>query len=128
MRLRVPQVRLVAAAICVALLCLGVAAKSSQSGQRANSTGWQEHFVAAQNAQKNQDYATAEKEYRTVLALKPAFAEAHMNLGLVFQLQGRTTDAMTEFRSALRLKPTLTGANFFLGVDYCQLGEGKDAI
>jgi len=84
--------------------------------------------VAAQNAQKNQDYATAEKEYRTVLALKPAFAEAHMNLGLIFQLQGRTTDAMTEFRRALRLKPTLAGANFFLGVDSCQLGEGKEAI
>lgn len=84
--------------------------------------------MTAQTAQKNQDYATAEKEYRAVLALKPAFAEAHMNLGLIFQLQGRTTEAMTEFRRAVRLKPALAGANFFLGIDHCQLGEGKEAI
>ena len=106
--------------------CLGLPARQSQSAGQQDSPGWQEHFVGAQTAQKSQDYATAEKEYRAVLALNPAFAEARMNLGLIFQLQGRTTDAMVEFRRAVRLKPTLTGANFFLGVDYCQLGEGKE--
>ena len=127
MRPRIPQMILVAAGVCL-VWCLGLPARQSQSAGQPDSPGWQEHFVAAQTAQKSQDYATAEKEYRAVLALKPAFAEARMNLGLIFQLQGRTTDAMAEFRRALRLKPTLTGANFFLGVDYCQLGEGQEAI
>jgi tetratricopeptide (TPR) repeat protein len=127
MELRISQLKLVAAVVLVPW-CFGLAARPAQSGQQPDSPTWQEHFVAAQTAQKNQDYATAEKEYRSVLTLRPAFAEAHMNLGLIFQLQARTTEAMSEFRIALRLKPTLAGANFFLGVDYCQLGEGKEAI
>src|SRR5260221_9497450 len=86
------------------------------------------HFSTAQQAQREKDYATAEQEYRAVLALDPAFAEVHMNLGLVYQLEDRSTDAMAEFQSALKIKPGLAGANFFLGVDYCNLGEGAKAI
>jgi len=52
---------------------------------------------AAQQAQHNEDYATAEREYVAVLALAPEFAEVHMNLGLVYQLEDRSADAMTEF-------------------------------
>jgi len=98
------------------------------SSQHSDSPAWQEHFAVAQEAQKNQDYATAEREYRAVLNLRPDFAEVHMNLGLILQLQGRRGEAMAEFRAALKLKPTLAGANFFLGVNYCQLGDGKSAI
>jgi tetratricopeptide (TPR) repeat protein len=119
------------ALIAVALFLTAVsafAAEQSNPHQQADSSHWQEHFAAAQIAQKNQDYVTTEKEYRAVLSVKPDFAEVHMNLGLIFQLQGRTTEAMAEFRHALKLKPTLAGANFFLGVNYCQLGEGKQAI
>jgi tetratricopeptide (TPR) repeat protein len=86
------------------------------------------HFSAAQLAQRDKDYAAAEREYEAVIALAPDFAEVHMNLGLVYQLQDRATDAMTEFRRALKIKPGLAGANFFLGVDYCKLGEGAKAV
>ncbi len=88
----------------------------------------QSHFAAAQQAQRQKDYATAEKEYKSVIALAPEFAEVHMNLGLVYQLQNRYPEAMTEFRRALKLKPSLTGANFFMGVDYCKRGEGLKAV
>ncbi len=86
------------------------------------------HFTAAQQAQRLNDYPTAEREYHEVLASEPEFAEAHMNLGLVYQLQNRLGDAMAEFRRALKIKPALTGANFFLGVDYCRLGDGAAAL
>jgi tetratricopeptide (TPR) repeat protein len=86
------------------------------------------HFAAAQQAQRDKDYATAQREYQAVLALAPDFAEVHMNLGLVYQLQDRRSEAMVELRRALKIKPALTGANFFLGVDYCKLGEGTNAI
>jgi tetratricopeptide (TPR) repeat protein len=88
----------------------------------------QSHFAAAQQAQRVKDFVTAEHEYQAVVALAPNFAEAHMNLGLVYQLQDRAPEAMTEFRRALKLKPNLTGANFFLGVDLCKRGEGAKAI
>ncbi|MCU1296489.1 MAG: hypothetical protein JWO91_767 [Acidobacteriaceae bacterium] len=86
------------------------------------------HFAEAQKAQRDKDYATAEREYQAVLAIAPDFAEVHMNLGLVYQLQNRSSEAMTEFRSALKLKTGLAGANFFLGVDYCKSGEGTKAV
>jgi len=86
------------------------------------------HFAAAQRAQANQDYAAAENEYRAVLKVAPEFAEVHMNLGLVYQLQSRVPEAMKEFRIALKLKPTLAGANFFVGVGYCKEGQGAAAI
>ena len=113
------------------LLCVtsptGIAGQSAPASVE-KSSAIEAHFSAAQQAQREQDYAAAEREYRAVLALAPAFAEVHMNLGLVYQLQDRSVDAMAEFRNALKIKPGLAGANFFLGVDYCKLGEGAKAI
>ncbi len=99
-----------------------------QSDQPALSSAASAHFAAAQEAQRQSDYVTAEREYKAVLALSPRFAEVHMNLGLVYQLQNRSPDAMREFQQALAIKPGLAGANFFLGIDYCKLGEGAKAI
>src|SRR5712691_8189056 len=65
----------------------------------------QSHFAAAQQAQHSKDYATAEREYKAVLSQAPDFAEVHMNLGLIYQLQDRIPEAMTEFRRALNIKP-----------------------
>jgi tetratricopeptide (TPR) repeat protein len=119
----IPSALLILMAIPAALL----AGQTAQAPAEKNSA-IEAHFSAAQEAQRDKDYATAEREYQAVLALAPDFAEVHMNLGLVYQLQDRSTDAMTEFRRALKIKPGLAGANFFLGVDYCKLGEGAKAI
>src|SRR6266850_838534 len=105
-----------------------VFARQSAQAPAEKNSAIEAHFSAAQQAQHNEDYATAEREYVAVLALVPEFAEVHMNLGLVYQLEDRSADAMTEFRRALKIKPGLAGANFFLGVDYCKLGEGAKAI
>lgn len=82
----------------------------------------------AQTEQRSGDFAGAERDYKAALALAPDFSELHMNLGLVYQLENRMTEAMEEFRRALRLNPRLAGANFFLGVDYCKSGEASKAI
>ena len=116
----------------LALVALAVAASNlgaqTTTQKPASDAEIQSHFATAQQAQRQKDYLTAEKEYKSVIALAPEFAEVHMNLGLVYQLQNRYPEAMTEFRRALKLKPSLTGANFFLGVDYCKMGEGPKAV
>jgi len=117
----------------LSLLVLLVAAASKLVGQNvslstANESAFEARFAAAQQAQRDRDYATAEREYQAALALAPEYAEVHMNLGLVYQLENRFPEAMTEFRRALKIKPGLAGANFFLGVNYCKLGEGAKAI
>src|SRR6266550_581030 len=103
-------------------------AGQTEAAHPANAPTVEAHLAAAQQAQKKRDYVTAEREYRAVLGISPDFAEVHLNLGLVYQLQDQISDAMTEFRRALHLKPTLAGANFFLGVDYCKNGEGIKAL
>jgi len=103
-------------------------AGQSDPSHSARNSAIESHFATAQQAQRDKDYATAEREYQAVVAIAPDFAEAHMNLGLVYQLQNRPPEAITEFRRALKLKPGLVGANFFLAVDYCEAGEGTKAI
>src|SRR6202051_532964 len=122
--------RLHAAVLAFAALAaaaFNVAAQTTTQ-KPASDAEIQSHFATAQQAQRQKDYLTAEKEYKSVIALAPEFAEVHMNLGLVYQLQNRYPEAMTEFRRALKLKPSLTGANFFLGVDYCKMGERPKAV
>jgi tetratricopeptide (TPR) repeat protein len=85
-------------------------------------------WAAAQQAQQQKDYATAEQEYRKVISLSPGFAEAYMNLGLVYELQSRRQEALAMFGRAVRLKPGLAGAQFFLGVEYCKLGDATRAL
>ena len=106
---------------CAALMVFALAAF-------AISPEVERHFLTAQQAQAKKDFATAETEYKEVLKLDPTFAEAHMNLGLMYQMDGRIPAAIGEFRAALKLKPTLAGANFFLGIDYAKRGEGAQAI
>jgi tetratricopeptide (TPR) repeat protein len=126
-RIRGVVTAVIAAVILTSAACRILAAQP-KTQEKTDSADWQEHFSAAQSAQKNQDYSTAEQEYRAVVRLKPDFAEAYMNLGLILQLQGRTQEAMREFRNALKRNDRLAGANFFLGVDYCQHSEGKQAV
>ncbi len=82
----------------------------------------------AQTEQKSGDFAGAERDYKAALVLAPDFAELHMNLGLVYQLENQESQAISEFRRALSINPNLAGANFFLGVDYCRSGEPAKAI
>lgn len=112
------------------LLCMTgtVCASLGQTSKVAQNQAIQTHFAAAQEAQRSQDYVAAEREYKAILALAPNFAEVHMNLGLLYELQNHEPEALIEFRRALKLNPTLAGANFFLGVDYCQRGEGTKAV
>ncbi|MGH9697891.1 MAG: tetratricopeptide repeat protein [Candidatus Acidiferrales bacterium] len=84
--------------------------------------------LQAQSEQQAGDLAAAERDYKAALAADPGFAELHMNLGLLYQLQNRQAEAMAEFERALKLQPSLAGANFFLGVDYCKSGEAGKAI
>jgi len=128
-RLKLPRShRILLRLVALLAACWGQLAAQSPASDPGISETVRTHFSAAQDAQQRGDYAAAEREYRAVLAEVPNFAEVRMNLGLLYQLQDRTSEAMAEFRRALKIKPTLAGANFFLGVDHCKNGDGAKAI
>lgn len=61
--------------------------------------------------------------FQSVVKASPNFAEAHFNLGLVYQQQARYKDATESFSRALKLKPRLHGANLFLGLCEYRLNQ-----
>jgi predicted TPR repeat methyltransferase len=55
------------------------------------------------------DSIGAAAAYRRALELKPDYAEAALNLGVVLQEKGCVDDAMRAYREAYRLRPEMFG-------------------
>jgi tetratricopeptide (TPR) repeat protein len=121
MKFSIPSIRLVAALV----LCAGCATLSAAED---TDDRLQSHFQAARQAQDNGDLDRAVNEYLEVLQLQPSLAEAHANLGLVYQMQSKFAESARAFEKALSLKPGLRGANLFLGIDYARLNDPVRAI
>ena len=67
--------------------------------------------------------------YERALRIKPAYVEAHYNLGVVWsKVPGRLQDAAAQYEAVLRLKPDFAEAHHNLGVVWSQLpGKLNDA-
>jgi predicted O-linked N-acetylglucosamine transferase (SPINDLY family) len=65
--------------------------------------------------------------FEHALAVKPDYPEAHTNLGLAFQDQGRVDDAMSHFERALTLRPDFAVALYNLAVLLQQQGRVNEA-
>lgn len=81
----------------------------------------QQHFAAAQQAQKAGRLDKAIQEYSTVLRLQPGIPEVYGNLGLAYYLKADFEDSAAAFEKAIAGKPGLRGADLFLGIDYVKL-------
>jgi tetratricopeptide (TPR) repeat protein len=92
-------------------LCAQVASKAS------------EIFRQASEAMQRGNLNVAGDGFEAAARVSPAFAEAHFNLGLVREEQGRFDEAIASFQRALALKPRLHGANLFLGIAYFRLNQ-----
>src|SRR5258708_9727916 len=80
-------------------------------------------FQQASAAMQRGDLNAAGDDFAAATKAAPAFAEAHFNLGLVREEQGRFDEAIVSFQKALALKPRLHGANLFLGIAYFRLNQ-----
>ena len=87
-----------------------------------------DRFRQATEAMRNGNLEEAGKGFAAVVSQAPTFAEAHLNLGLVREEQGRYEEAITSFQKALGLKPRLHGANLFLGVADFHLNQLDKAV
>lgn len=86
------------------------------------------HFLAARQAQASGNFDLAAREYKEVVRLAPTVAEAKVNLGLVYYIQGHYRESVDIFEKALAQRPDLRGPDLFLGIDYVKLGEPRRAI
>ncbi len=84
-------------------------------------------FRQASEAMRAGNLDEAGQGFAGIVTRSPSFAEAHFNLGLVREEQGRYEDAINSFKKALALKPRLRGANLFLGIAQFRLNQLESA-
>ena len=78
-------------------------------------------------AYRQQDYEVAIERLIRLLEIRPSFAQAHFNLALCLDAQGRKAEAEARYREALRLEPTFGDASTNLGNLLRGVGRVKEA-
>jgi tetratricopeptide (TPR) repeat protein len=79
-------------------------------------------------ARERLDYDASVAAFGRAIAIDPTLAEAHSNLGKVFQLQGKDEEALAAFREAGRLAPTDPYTYFYIASILSARGEIDEAI
>lgn len=79
------------------------------------------------NRAKANDFKGAEAYYRQAIVMQPDLAEAHYNLAVVLQEQGKFTEAAVSCQKALNLKPKYAEAYKQLGDSLQQQGKLEEA-
>ncbi len=73
------------------------------------------------------EFANARQAYEKALAADPKLAEAHLQLGMTLEAEGRPERALTEFEQAVKANPRLGTAHYRLGLAYQRLGRTREA-
>ena len=73
------------------------------------------------------DRAQIESLLKRAVALDPALAEAHVQLGNLYSDQNKYADSIPEYLRALELTPDLAEAHYRLGQAYVRTGQGDRA-
>jgi tetratricopeptide (TPR) repeat protein len=74
------------------------------------------------------DFDAAIKAYNKALAIKPDYAEAHINLGSALEEQGKLEEAIEAYNKALAIKPDYAEAYNNMGVTLKEQGKLEEAI
>lgn len=69
------------------------------------------------------DLGTVESLLKKSIALDDSLAEAHVQLGDLYEDQHQYEDSIPQYQRALALDPTLSDAHYRLGMDYVHVGK-----
>ena len=99
----------------------------SRSQEKIISPGAARHFVEAQAAEARGDLQTAAREYEAAIAIAPNWAEAIVNLGIVYNRQTKSDKAIAAFTRAAEIDPRLLGAQLNLAITYFRAQRFREA-
>jgi tetratricopeptide (TPR) repeat protein len=75
-----------------------------------------------------QEYALAEKHYRSAIEIDPRYALAYFDLGNVLDETGRIGEAIDTYKTALQIAPTYADAHYNLALAYEKVREPRKAL
>ena len=84
-------------------------------------------LYARSQGEASDRYLSAKEHLERSLALDPSLAQAHVQLGVIAQAEGRDKDAVASFERAVKFAPTYAAARYRLGSAYQKLGERAKA-
>jgi superkiller protein 3 len=100
---------------------------SARSQEKTVSPDAGRHFAAAQAAEARLDLQTAVREYEAAIEIAPQWAEAIVNLGIVYNRQANADKAIAAFTRAAEINPRLLGAQLNLAITYFRAQRYGDA-
>ena len=83
--------------------------------------------LAIQNHQKN-NLTAAKDLYNKILEIRPDFASAHNNLGVVFERLEQPQKAIDCYKKAIQIDPNYADAQYNLGNAFIKQNEPRKAI
>jgi tetratricopeptide (TPR) repeat protein len=83
---------------------------------------------AASARHDTNEFAQAVQAYGQAVLLDPNASEAHNNLGMTWDAQGRENEAAAEFAEAVRLQPDFELAHFNLANALARLGKNDESL
>lgn len=86
------------------------------------------HARAAQQAQREGDFAAAIREFTALSGLLPNVGDVHSNLGVAYYFHKQPEEALRAFEKALRLDPKLVSALIFSGIVHHERADSEEAI
>src|SRR5580704_9172332 len=75
-----------------------------------------------------QEYALAERHYRSAIQIDPRYALAYFDLGNVLDETGRVEEAINTYKSAIQLAPTYADAHYNIALAYEKMREPRKAL
>jgi hypothetical protein len=81
------------------------------------------HFLRGCSYDELNMHKEAIKAYQQSVKIKPAFAEAYVNLGLAYYRLGKYTDAINAYKKAIQIKPNSSSLYNKLGATYIINGK-----
>lgn len=87
-----------------------------------------QHTEKAEQALRANDMASAEREYRIILAIDPQSSQAWTGLGVLLYGTGRTGEAVPALQNALRIDPGAANAKLFLALSQAGLHDCSKAL
>ncbi len=87
-----------------------------------------QHASRASAAAQERDFARAEEEWLKVLALDPRSAQAYHNLGMIYYLEHKYSEAEQALGKALQLDASLVNTRVLLGASLVRQRKSERAI